>query len=62
MTASLENTLTNWGRWGPEDERGTHNLLTLEIIKRATSLVKTGKVYSLGCKRRQLRGLTRFLK
>ncbi|HMN29411.1 MAG TPA: cyclase family protein [Caldilineaceae bacterium] len=39
--------LSNWGRWGENDERGTLNLLTPEIVRRAAGLVKTGKVYSL---------------
>jgi kynurenine formamidase len=39
---------SNWGRWGPEDERGTLNLLTPELIAAAAGLVKRGKVYSLG--------------
>ncbi len=37
----------NWGRWGKDDERGTLNLLTPELVKKAAHLVKTGKVYSL---------------
>lgn len=39
--------LTNWGRWGPDDERGTLNWITSETIARAARLVKRGKVYSL---------------
>jgi kynurenine formamidase len=38
----------NWGRWGTEDERGALNLLTPEVVLRAGSCIKTGKVYSLG--------------
>ena len=41
---------SNFGRWGPEDERGTLNLLTPEIVKSAMGLVKNGKVYSLGAR------------
>jgi kynurenine formamidase len=41
------NDLTNWGRWGAEDEQGSLNLITPELIKQAAGLVKTGKVYSL---------------
>jgi kynurenine formamidase len=37
----------NWGRWGPEDERGTLNLITPELVRHAASLVRTGKTYSL---------------
>jgi kynurenine formamidase len=38
----------NWGRWGDEDERGTLNLLTPEVVLEALKSCKTGKVYSLG--------------
>lgn len=44
---TTDNTLSNWGRWGAEDERGTLNLLTPEIIAKAAGLVKSGKAYSL---------------
>ena len=36
----------NWGRWGPEDEIGTLNFITPEVIKRAAALVRQGKVIS----------------
>jgi kynurenine formamidase len=39
---------SNWGRWGPDDERGTLNLLTPERVRGAAGLVRTGRVYSLG--------------
>jgi kynurenine formamidase len=42
-----EKPLTNWGRWGPEDEIGVLNLLTPEVVLKAFSLVKKGQVYSL---------------
>lgn len=38
----------NWGRWGADDERGSLNLLTPDVVKAAASSIKTGKVYSLG--------------
>ena len=41
------NNPTNWGRWGPDDERGTLNLLTPENIRQAAGLVRHGKAYSL---------------
>lgn len=43
----MTNELSNWGRWGDEDELGTFNLLTPALVKRAAGLVQTGKVYSL---------------
>lgn len=39
---------SNWGRWGADDERGSLNLLTPDVVKAAASSIKTGKVYSLG--------------
>src|SRR5215217_6573391 len=38
----------NWGRWGEEDKRGMLNVITPEMVVKATSLVKQGKVYALG--------------
>jgi kynurenine formamidase len=39
---------SNWGRWGPEDERGALNLLTPETVLAGMRAAKTGKVYNLG--------------
>ncbi len=36
-----------WGRWGAEDERGALNLIETEEVRRAVSLVKEGRVFSL---------------
>lgn len=38
--------LSNWGRWGDEDQLGTLNFLTEEKTKRAVSLVQEGKTIS----------------
>lgn len=38
---------SNWGRWGPDDEKGTLNLVTPEMITRAASLVRQGKTISM---------------
>jgi kynurenine formamidase len=43
----MANQLSNWGRWGPDDQQGALNLITPDLIKQAAALVKTGKVYSL---------------
>src|SRR6266536_5513962 len=37
----------NWGKWGPEDEVGTLNYITPELIVRAARLVKRGVTFSL---------------
>jgi kynurenine formamidase len=38
---------SNWGKWGPDDERGTLNYITPEVIVRAAALVRRGVVFSL---------------
>lgn len=48
--AILENYIkrcSNWGRWGPDDQLGTVNLITAEKIREAAALVKAGKSISL---------------
>ena len=37
----------NWGRWGPDDERGTANYITPEKVAAAARLVRKGAVISL---------------
>jgi kynurenine formamidase len=44
---SLIRRVNNWGRWGPEDERGTVNLITPAGRAHAASLVRKGRVFSL---------------
>jgi len=44
---TLEKDLSNWGRWGPKDERGTLNLVTPEKTKQAIRLVNDGISVSL---------------
>lgn len=39
-------TLSNWGRWGYEDERGTLNLITPAKVQQAAGLVRDGVVVS----------------
>ena len=40
-------TLSNWGRWGPDDEKGTVNLITEETRVAAARLVRTGVSVSM---------------
>ena len=40
--------LSNWGRWGKDDQIGTLNHVTPEDIVKAASLIRTGKVFALG--------------
>src|SRR5215813_14641098 len=39
--------LSNWGRWGKDDQMGAVNLITPAKRKQATSLVKEGVSFSL---------------
>jgi kynurenine formamidase len=44
----LGKRLSNWGRWGDEDERGTLNFITPERLVAAAGLVRKGAVFDLG--------------
>jgi hypothetical protein len=39
--------LKNWGKWGEDDQAGTVNYITPEMIRGAAALVTDGKVISL---------------
>ena len=39
-------SLSNWGRWGPDDQLGTLNLITPEVRRRAATLVQEGVTVS----------------
>ena len=45
--AGWEQDLSNWGRWGPDDQRGTLNLITAAKTKQAASLVLSGESVTL---------------
>ena len=40
--------LSNWGRWGADDQIGTLNNVTPEDVINAGRLIKRGKIFSLG--------------
>ncbi len=40
-------SVKNWGRWGPDDELGTLNLVTPEKTREALGLVRSGRTLSL---------------
>jgi kynurenine formamidase len=46
--AEATKKLSNWGRWGADDEIGTLNHLTPDDVVAATRLVKKGQVFALG--------------
>ncbi|MEH2484012.1 hypothetical protein V1282_007369 [Nitrobacteraceae bacterium AZCC 2146] len=41
-------TLSNWGRWGKDDQIGTLNNVSPDDLVNAGKLIKKGKVFSLG--------------
>ncbi len=41
-------TLSNWGRWGADDQLGTLNNITPQDVIDAGKLIKKGKVFALG--------------
>lgn len=43
----LAAEVNNWGRWGHDDERGTVNLVTDEVVRAAMGSVRSGKRFSL---------------
>jgi kynurenine formamidase len=44
----LGEILSNAGRWGKDDEKGTLNLITPEHTARAAALVRSGRVVAVG--------------
>lgn len=44
---NMMKELSNWGRWGKDDQKGTLNLITPDIRKHAASLVSEGISISL---------------
>jgi kynurenine formamidase len=43
----LAGRVSNWGRWGPGDQRGTLNLITSDAVLRGKSAIRTGRPFSL---------------
>ncbi len=43
---ALHGRLSNWGRWGPDDQIGTLNFITAEVTAAAVSLVRSGRTVS----------------
>lgn len=40
-------SVKNWGRWGPDDELGTLNYVTPEMVRAAAGLVRSGRRVSM---------------
>ena len=43
----LAAQVSNWGRWGSDDEMGTLNLITPDAVKRGIAAATTGRTFSL---------------
>jgi kynurenine formamidase len=44
----LARKVNNWGRWGDDDELGTLNLVTDDVVRAAAALVRRGRRFPLG--------------
>lgn len=44
---ALADKVSNWGRWGPDDERGTLNLVDAAAVRRGVAAATDGRVFSL---------------
>ena len=50
LSADLEQLaarVSNWGRWGADDQRGTLNLVTPAAVRRGTAAARQGRTFSL---------------
>ena len=43
----IAERVNNWGRWGADDEIGTLNLITPEVVRAAVATVRTGRRFAL---------------
>lgn len=44
---ALARSLSNWGRWGDDDQVGTVNLITADKVREGASSVRSGRQFSL---------------
>jgi len=44
---AIAATVSNWGRWGADDEIGTLNFIGPEKLRQAAACIRTGKTFSL---------------
>src|SRR5215210_4276844 len=44
---ALAQRVSNWGRWGPDDQRGTLNLIDAAAVLRGAAAVRRGVTFSL---------------
>jgi kynurenine formamidase len=48
VVRAMGREVSNWGRWGADDERGTLNLIDPAALRRGASAVRTGEGFTLG--------------
>ena len=53
----LAGKINNWGRWGADDQLGTLNLVTEDVVRRAAGCVRTGKRFSLALPMSEAEGI-----
>lgn len=53
----LAAKVSNWGRWGPDDEIGTINLITPEATRRGAACVRDGRSISLALPLSEFEGI-----
>ncbi len=46
--AEIAGRVRNWGRWGPDDQVGTINLIDDDARRRAAACVRSGRAFPLG--------------
>ena len=44
---ALAARVSNWGRWGDDDQRGTLNLITADVVRRGVAAARQGRAFSL---------------
>jgi kynurenine formamidase len=44
---AIGKRLSNWGRWGADDQKGTLNFITAEKVQSAARSIRSGKVFEL---------------
>lgn len=47
MSNPSETGISNWGRWGPDDQVGTLNLIDFDAMRRGFDAATTGRQFSL---------------
>ncbi|MBL88940.1 MAG: cyclase [Actinobacteria bacterium] len=43
----ISDRVRNWGRWGDDDQLGTLNFITSEVVKNAARCIRTGETFPL---------------